>query len=483
MFMRLEFPAVIDVPDEIAAGIKGAWFRHVTTTDAQLLEQVNTFQLGWLFEAIEAMLLTTAVDRQCTLEVAYAEVRTSFADKLHDTLQAMFRSTDIDVEDDSTISRLGKRLTELLHQPGVVSRLDDLVEQVWRPDTDAYQEWLRRRLLCTFGQAMLWAAREICPEHDPEGLFVDIEPGLGASGKPRTDEVWLTETSIGGGGFIEALATRVRPDPRRFLRLVARALEPGTNELVDAHMHRLLGLINSASDWNATIAGFRSAGSQDQRVTILGSMVTKMRQAGVFGAEHSVVSCMANRLFRSGSTTATDQVLLTLVCEWRQQEDRLQVEVPSRTWAYLMRKRTDLDAGLNVTATDAEQHRIDAIQSLLWPRGWSLRASELDSYNPYTRSLPSAPDLLRSMLRNSQVAIDVGAQDADSQVRELLANQGSAQLRARPEYSGRLSDLLVDLATKAVETDFLQIYPRITEIRHLSDGTAVVSLELAEMVL
>lgn len=483
MSMRLELPTVIDAPDEIAPGIKSAWFRHVITTDPQLLEHVNTFQLAWLFEALEAMLLTTAVDKQCTLQAAYAEVRASFANKLRGTLQAMFRSADIDEEGDGTISRLGKRLTELLREPGVVARLDELVEQVWKPDADAYQAWLHHRLLCTFGQAVLWAAREICPEHDPEGLFVDIEPGLDASGKPRTDEVLLSETSIGGGGFVEALATRVRPDPRRFLRLVARALEPGTNELVDAHMHRLLGLINSASDWSSTVAGYRSAESQEQRVAILGSIITKMRQAGVFGAEQSVVSCMANRLLRPGSTTATDQALHTLMGEWRQEEERLEVEIPSRTWAYLLRRRTDLDAGLNIRASDTEQQRIDAIQSLLWPRGWSLRARELESYNPYASSLSPAPDLLRSMLKTSKAAIDVAAQDADSQVRELLANHGSAQLSARPEHSGQLSDLLVRFTTKAIETDFLQVYPRITEIRHLPDGTAVVSLELAEMAL
>lgn len=485
MSVRLGLPATIDVPEEIGPGIKSAWFRHVVTTDPQLLEQVNTFQLAWLFETVEAMLLTTAVDEQCTLEVAYAKVRTGFASKLHETLRAMFRSPDVesDIESDGTMTKLGKRLTELLHDPAIVARLDYLVAQTWKPDTGPYQAWLHNRVLCTFGQAMLWAAREICPEHDPDGLFVDIEPGLDAFGKPRTDEVWLTETSIGGGGFVEALATRVRPDPRRFLRLIARALQPGTNELVDAHMHRLLELINAESQWSTTISGFRSAASQEQRVTILGTIITKMREAGVYGAEQSVVSCMANRLLRPGSTTATDQTLRTLVNEWRQQENRLAVEIPSRTWAYLKRQRTDLDAGLNTSAMNTEQHRIDGIQSLLWPRGWQLRASELESYNPYANTLPSAPELFRSMLTTSQTTIDVGTQEADRHIREVLAQDGSAQLTARPEHSAELSDLLVGLATRAIETDFLQVYPRITEIRHLSDGTAVVSLELAEMAL
>lgn len=483
MCVRLELPDVIHVPEEITPGIKSAWLRHVVTSDPALLEQVNTFQLSWLFEAIEAMLLTVAVDNQCTLESAYVEVRTSFPGKLQETLQAMFRSGDIAEEGDGTISRLGKRLTELLLEPAVVARLDHLVGQAWKADPVEYQAWLHRRVLCTFGQAVLWAAREICPEHDPEGLFVDVEPGLGESGSPRSDEIWLTETSIGGGGFIETLAARVRPDPRRFLRLVTRALEPGTNELVDAHMHRLLGLITADPGWSATIAAFRGAESQEQRVALLANIITKMRQAGVYGAEQSLMSSVSNRLLRPGSTDATDQALHMLASEWRQEEERLEVEIPSRTWAYLMRQRSDLDGGLNIGAAQTELDRIDAIQSLLWPRGWSLRARELESYNPYVRSLPSAPDLLRALLNNSQAVVEVTGQDVDSTVREALASQGSAQLSARPEHSGRLSDLLVGLMTTPIETDFLQVYPRVTEMRHLPDGTAIVSLELAEVAL
>ena len=243
--LRIELSPTIDVPTDVAPGIKSAWFRHLITTDGQLLEQVNAFQLSWLFEALEAMLLTVAAERQCSLESAYRDVRQDFTANLLVTLQVMFRSSDVDHPHDGSgtdqaedvwVSKLGERLTALLHDPDVGSRLDELVAQVWRPDIAEFQSWLHRRALGTLGHAMLWAAREICPEHDPNGLHVDIEPGLDADGKARADEIWLTEASIGGGGFIEALATRVRPDPRRFLRLVARALDPGTNELVDAHM-------------------------------------------------------------------------------------------------------------------------------------------------------------------------------------------------------------------------------------------------------
>ncbi len=41
----------------------------------------------------------------------------------------------------------------------------------------------------------------------------------------------------------------------------------------------------------------------------------------------------------------------------------------------------------------------------------------------------------------------------------------------------------MSLTTEAIETEFLQIYPRIIEVRHLPDGSAIASLELAEVSL
>lgn len=488
--VRVDLPPTIDVPPDVAPGIRSAWFRHLITTDSQLRDRANAFQLSWLFEALQAMLLTAAVEQQCSLESAYRDVRQDFTGNLLATLHVMFRSATIDnpldgsgTDDaaDVSVSKLGERLTALLHDPDVGSRLDELVEQVWRPNAAELQSWLHRRALTTLGHAMAWAAREICPEHDPDGLHVDVEPGLDVDGEMRTDEIWLTEASIGGGGFIEALATRVRPDPRRFLRLVARGLEPGMNELVDAHMQRLVTLVNGAPEWQSLIAGYRSAQTQEQRVATLDRVVAMLRKAGVYGAEAAVVSCLANRILRPGSTTATDQAIQTLVGDWLAEEDRLGLEIPSRTWTYLMRARSELDTGLQIAAPGGEQHRIDAIQSLLWPRGWSLRASELSSYNPYASALPSAPDLLRSMLPSRAAPVDVASSDADGKVRELLAELGSAQLAAAPQHAGQLTNVLVGLTTRPIETDFLQVYPRVTEVRHLPDGTAIVSLELAEL--
>ncbi|MEV6416166.1 protein DpdJ [Kribbella sp. NPDC051718] len=479
----VNLPAQFDLSADIAPGIRSAWFRHLVTTDPVLLESVNSFQLDWLHQAVECMLLTTAVVEKTDLAGAYAAVRLWFADRLGETVAAMFRGVGVGVDEGeaTTVGRLQKRLESLLTDHSVVGRLDELAVQFWSPDANQLQQWLRQRALTTFGQAALWAAREICPEHDPDSIVVDIEPGLDGDGIPRTGQVWLTEVSIGGGGFVEALASRVRPDPRRFLRLIMRATLPSSSELVDVHMRRLVHLINNDEDWIQLVAGFRGSPTQEARVLNLDRIREKLRDAGIYGAEQAVVSCLANRLLRPGSMAATDAALLDLVDRWRSEEQRLGVEIPPRTWAYLMRQRSELDSGLRLTHGAADRQRIDAIESLLWPRGWKLRADELQSYNPYAENLPAAPDLLRRLLANETPPIDVTLDDADTLIRAQLAERGSAHLSARPDSAAVLAAQLVDLTTRAISTDFLQVFPRVVEVDHAADGTVLVALQLAEV--
>lgn len=355
-----------------------------------------------------------------------------------------------------------------------------LAPQYWSPEPTAFNRWLRERTLSTLGHATLAAARQICPEHDPDSVIVDIEPGYDASGKPRAGEIWLSESSIGGGGFIEALAARVRPDPRRLLRLLVRATQPSTYELVDSHLQRVIDLVTTDATWSGLVNDFRSAPDQATRVEALGRIRDGLRQSGIYGAEQSVVSSLASRVLRPGSTPATDLALSTVTTEWKAEEQRLGVEIPPRTWAYLMRDRADLDAGLVLAGGGGERQRMDAVQSMLWPRGWQLRAEQLNAWNPFAENLPAAPDVLRSLAAAGDPPLPLTS-DCRVRVRQALARTGSAHVLATPDQAGELADLLVDVSVEPVVTEYLNVYPRVVEVDHRANGDVVVALELAEV--
>lgn len=478
--IRVELPRDIPVPQDALPGLRSAWFKHVLLTDEELLGILNRFRIEWLHQCLEAMLLTTAVRDQITLADSYAAVHDSFGDRLDETLDAMFRSPSVVDSESAALSRMGARLKEALRDPTITARLDALASQYWAPEPVAFNQWIRQRTLSTMGHAALAAARQICPEHDPESVIVDIEPGYDSDNKRRTGEIWLTESSIGGGGFIEALAARVRPDPRRLLRLILRASQPSIDELVDSHLQRVIELITTDAAWAILVNDFRSAQDQATRVDMLGRIRNALRQSGIYGAEQSVVSSLASRVLRPGSTSATDATLATVTSEWKSEERRLGVEIPSRTWAYLMRTRSELDTGLVLAGAAAVRDRMDAIQSLLWPRGWQLRSEQLSAWNPYAENLPASPEVLRSIASMGDPPVPL-ADGFQAQIRHVLAQNGSAQVLATPGQARDLADLLVDLSTEPVVTEYLSVYPRVVEIDHRANGDVVVILELAEV--
>ncbi|NYG07745.1 hypothetical protein BJ986_002232 [Phycicoccus badiiscoriae] len=478
--IQVALPSDVCVSEDLLPGLRSAWFKHVLLNDNALLVLLNRFRIDWLHQCLEAMLLTTAVRDELTLAQAYAVVHDSFDDRLAETLDAMFRSSGVSDSESATLSNLGARLKEALKNPAIVARLDALAPQYWAPEPTAFNQWVRARTLSTIGHAALAAARQICPEHDPESVIVDIEPGYDSENRPRTGEIWLTESSIGGGGFIEALAARVRPDPRRLLRLIMRATQPSSYELVDSHLQRVIDLTTTDATWAGLVNDFRSAPDQQTRVDMLGSIRSALRESGIYGAEQAVVSSLSSRVLRPGSTPATDACVATVTTEWKAEERRLGVEIPPRTWAYLVRERSELDAGLVLAGGGTSRQRMDAVQSLLWPRGWQLRAEQLSAWNPFAENLPPAPEVLRSIASQGEPPLPL-TDGFEARARKLLAERGSAQVLATPEQAHDLANLLVSLSTEPIVTEYLNVYPGVVEVDHRANGDVVVTLELAEV--
>lgn len=482
--LNVDLPAEHEVSESVKRGLHSAWFRHVLTTDAQLLEHANVFQLGWLHEALEITLIRRAVEGRVTLETAFEHASENLVASLDTTMEVLFQRVGIVVDDvdvNAGPARLHGRLRALLEERSFADRIASLAPQIWHPDDGAMRAWLRRRLLATAGQAALAAARLLCPEHDPEGLVVDVEPGLDGQGRPRLGEVWLSERSVGGGGFLEAFAARLQRDPRRFLRLIRRAIRPSTTEIVDRELRRILDAAQQDGPLADVVAGYRGAATQADRVRAFRRVRETLGTIGVT-PDHAVISALANRLLRPGTTTATDRAVAEVVRAWEEEERRLGVEIDVRTWAFLSSGRDDLDYGLTLTGGgELRQRRLDALHSLLWPRGWRVRAQPLQSWNPYSALPDPAPDVLRELVVDDSPIVDVGEEDAAKRVRDRLAADGVARIGGSAREAGGVSDLLVKLVTHPIETEFLRLHPRVAEVERTIDGGTVVSLELAEV--
>ncbi|MGW4580328.1 protein DpdJ [Rhodococcus aetherivorans] len=482
--LRVELP---DVPEESVRadrGISSAWFKHVLTTDEQLLAYGNFFQLGWLHQVLETMLILKAVERQVSLADAYASIRDSLVTRLDATLEALFQRPGLDLgktEIDTQPSRLLQRLSTLVQIPEVAARLDALVPELWRPDTTAQRGWIRARLLTTVGQAAFAAARQFCPDHDPDGLYVDVEPGVTDEGMPRVGEVWLSEPTVGGGGFLEALASRLQAEPRRFLRLMWAAIQPAPAEMIDRQLRAVVDHLGRDTTLTSAVGRYRSSETQADRIAALGSVRQAIGRLTIRSNEHMLIANFANRLLRPGTSAASDEAVRTLVTRWTAVEDQLGVEISARTWAFLASTDSDHDAGLNITGgDDIRQRRIDAILSLLWPTGWQVRSEALTTWNPFADLADPLPELLREIVPAGSHLVSINDSDATEQIRTLLARDEQVRVLGSHVDIARMSDILVDLAAHPVENEWLYLHPRVVEVESTLSGDTVITLETTE---
>lgn len=476
-----------DVPEDVVRadhGISSAWFKHVLTADEQLLEYGNPFQLGWLHQALETMLILEAVERQVSLADAYASIRDSLVPRLGTTLDALFQRPGLDLggtDIDTHPSRLLQRLSTLVQVPGVAARLDALVPELWQPDVMAQGLWIRSRLLATVGQAAFAAARQFCPDHDPDGLYVDVEPGVTDEGLPRAGEVWLSEPTVGGGGFLEALASRVQAEPRRFLRLMWAAIQPAPAEMIDRQLRTIVDRLGRDTTLTSAVGSYRSSKTQTERIAALTSVRQAVGRLTIRSNEHMLIANFANRLLRPGTSTATDEAVRTLVTRWTAVEDRLGIEISARTWAFLASTDSDHDAGLGIAGgVDIQQRRIDAILSLLWPTGWQVRSEALTTWNPFADLADPLPELLREIVPVGPRIVSIENSDVAEQIRTLLAQNDQVRVLGSHADIARMSDIIVDLAAHPVENEWLYLHPRVVEVESTPSGDTLITLETTE---
>ena len=510
MAIRFRIPADLHIdaaaPNRAKVrALRTSFFRDQVINDAALDGIANAFRREWLAEIYLSALVYSALTNNCSLEEAWdAAQQNGFPlDFLH-VLQVIFQSIpvttddhDHDADNDTDLDELHQRLfhdlSDLFHDQTVVATLHRHAPTLWSPPDDTWTAWVQTKFKTTLGAAILDAVQQSCPDLDAGDLTLDITSGprpQGATPAPEdSDEIWLTERTVGGGGIIENFLIRYGEDPRRFFDLVDAALRPSDFEITDEQLSVFLRWVVDPDDSSVRdhVAALRSAQGQshDAQATAFDELIQRLSQRGLFVC-HSVVAAMGTRILKPGSNEDTDRMLHDLIFEWRQREDELGIEIDSRVFAYLHSRNDTLDQALedvvgDATEIDRGQWRFGAILSLLWPRGSSVRCQRLSVYNPFA-ALPTAEhDLVRDCLPSGPEVVDVTAPDWRTQATENLIRDNSVVLRAATEQIQVLRSALISVTAEPVDAGFLLLHPRVTGTERRAGGVDV-TLELAEGV-
>jgi hypothetical protein len=470
------------LPDAAIRAARTAYFRAVVDHSPVLGASANHFQRMWLAEIFLASAAETACREAITLGEAVARLtgadgRQMMATVLDTIFQSLDTVSDEDEDGDGPDrARLHVRLGSLIESDAVRAALGRLADVMWTAPSDDMQRWLLRRWAVTLGAAMRNALERLCADLDASELLVDV-----ALLDPERVEFYITETTIGGGGFVEEAHRRSAADARRFFHLIESALGPTDLELVDPALRSVVDMLNADGSVSDLAHRVRTARGVEGLRQDFDALLVALASEGI-RLSHAVTAALSARLLRPGATPNLDPLLSEVLKRWDQEEERLGIEFDPRVVAYLYSGDARVEAsigGSSPAAAAVRQWRMNLLNGLLWPRGAALREQALETYSPYIDEPPPDRLLVDAHLPRPGAAVSLSDPDWYAELQAQLVRSGSAGLaggsRDRTELAAAISTTLA----RAVEYGHLLLYPRVAGVRR-NYQQVIVSFELRE---
>ncbi len=498
-----EVLAMSALPPRLSAASKLSYLKDTFRYDPELPDDLNGFQRDWLFQILLSALLADAVTTSRTINAVAVDLldEERLEGVFHDVMSEVFGAMPPGLQDDEEIddgyagdgtaqptgpSRLQQGLAVQLSRPIVRERLRALAGQISQPDPERLNKWLRRLILETLGESMLQACIAAAPRQATvDTLLVDIHDNA-ESGETS---VWITETTLGGAGVLQAFAECFTSEPQIFFTALEAALAATDLELVDGGLREILGLAVNDAEVADNMARLRAARSHGERATLWQSLSHMLAQRGGIDLSHALSVSLNNRLLRSGSGPQLDQLLLELQTQWDRLEERFGLSIGLREFAYICSKDTILSASvrafLSATLPSAAIRHVTvlaAVTSLIWPRADEVRERALQSYNPYRRGRSTDPAVVRHLLLSRSIET-VELTDSDWHARLVLAleTQGACMLAASSDEAAALRQAIVLLVATPVDVGVLQFFPVVERVERTA-GRILASLTLREQV-
>lgn len=484
--------------------LRVARFRDAIADDSTLEGIANIFQIRWLSQVYLSALATFAISRGLTLKESW-EASTndpgvlSFLEVMGVIFQSLAISShsdqDSDTDDplDDVQQKLQSDLEQLLGESLVVNAFWRHAPALWETPDESWTPWLTRKFKATLGAAILDGIQQVCIDLDAGDLLLDIEPGprpASSIEKPNdTEELWITEKTVGGGGIIESFLIRYGEDPRRFFDLVENALRPSDYEIADQQLRLLLDWITSPNEASIQekVSAYRDAASKNHQAHAMAfeSLLKTLTKRGLFTC-HSVVAAVANRILRPGSSSDTDVLLHRMISRWRDLEEGLNVEIDPRILAYMESANDSVDSVINDPSDNAievnrRQWRFNTLFSLLWPRGGVSRSARLAAYNPFDQLPETEHDLVRLFLVGEPQRVSVDSHDWHQKASDFLVRESEVILVAKPDSLSVIRQALMEVMTVPIDAGFMLLHPKVNRVDRC-ENSIEIHLSLLEGV-
>jgi hypothetical protein len=470
-----------------ASGWRSSFLRHRIQTDPSLSSDANKFELSWLADAIIVAFTRAALERERPGDPV-ADITADLWGAVRDAVNRMHGEgigpgTDEPAsgdEEDERTTKLVERLEELLGRRAFVARLTELTRGALGTTPEGFAAWARNQHIGAAGDVLLAACSALLPNRaGAETLVVDlVDDGDAAS-------IWITETTLGGGGVIEAIAEAFASDPWRMVRAIEAAIVPSDLELLADSMTRTVRLLVSDADVRQAGGAVRVAASHAGRQAALRQLSKELVSRGI-AVDQSLMVSLNQRVFRIGTGKDWDELLVEMDDARERVAGSTGLWPEFRLFALAIEASKPISGRLEPIVSSLRGQPADpsalraAVLAGLWPAAPDVRPSGLETYNPFTPDRKSDPGWIRVFRSSDQQPVSLQAPSWDDEIRSALTSQGVALLEA-PAIDGRaLRNAIHGLIATPLDIGYLRVYPALAGIEGVGNSL-VARLEVREL--
>lgn len=494
------------LPADLIRSSRVAYHRYRFLSDEELPKEVNTLQRDWMHQIFISASLARALQNQSSLgqaaldlldqnpQAAFASVMSTLfaipdAERSTPDTAESDEMDEIDSgESEKRMSRLEERLVDAFSRPEVLAKFVELASELDSPDPILFGTWLRRTTHETLAEALLQACISTAPRHAAINVLVsDLE----IREEGRVARIWITETTLGGAGIIQAFADAFARDPHSLFHSLEAALAPTDIELASHGLIRILGLLEEDAEIRSMITAMRANTDHEIRTQHRERLYHELAKSGV-DVSHALSVSLNARLLRAGMDSHTDSLLHDLMEEWEQLEARFGIAIGLREFCYLAiglpgtREKLRRLVVRSTSGPADESSLLQVLCGLLWPRGIEIRQRALQSYNPFRERRLTDPALVRCLLLTPRVSsVSITEPNWQASLAKRLADDGIASLVAEDAHSGsHASDMrsaVIVAISAPVNVGYLQFFPTVDRVDRDNSSTKV-TLVLREHV-
>jgi hypothetical protein len=368
--------------------------------------------------------------------------------------------------------------------PEVLERLNVLVQQFQEQDEKSFSKWLRKTLLETLSQTLLHACTNN-PDHQSshDTLIADLDF---SEDEEKDGRVWISETTMGGAGAVQAFAEAFSREPRKFFRAIETALAPTEMELSSRDLNYFVSLACEDESIKDCVKRLRTEDSHTRRQEAQKELYKELLNKGLNGSGYLKVS-INTRFLKPGMSIEGDELIRDLLKAWDELEKKFEIEIGLNEFCFIalalpgIRVRERIN-NLIDSDEDNDSRLIHILSSLLWPKGLEVRQYAFESYHPYREQKTVDPMLVRSLILNREIQqVDLSVNRWNEKLKEYLQNFGTVQLISKKSENKALRKALMEIISTPVDVEFLLFMP-IIERTERSDSDIKVTITLRETV-